>query len=1297
MLRHKPAKKLLVLFLILSMLMASLSISAYAAIVIPGELQNIAMTMNAVPWAPYSNGGNTPGAFNNGQSSSSNWNSWSNSAGYPIPVTYTWDKPVDIRFMRVRWWRDNVGAAPSGNVSWPSTASVWYLAGTEWIQITNMVDDSGAVVLNVPKAGGTGTGNSAWNPVEFKQRVATTSIRMLLDRPGTASNGVGINEWEVYGTAANDALADLCSIQLKLDNLVRNVDLPSEGDFGSTITWVSSNPAAMSNAGVITRPAIGSPAATGTLTATAVKGSYTETMTFDFSVFPLQSDADIVANDLGKLNLGDTSYVETSLNLPAYGDWLSSITWDSHGSQNLWNDGTVLKPPTGSDAVTVKLTATLTAGAVKATKDFFVTIPRTYEYQTIVSAPALNVSSKVGTVPELPRNIEATYADGTKEMRRVRWENDMAAWENDVIKKPVGANYDVKGIFVGDKSAGGNNFPVVAHVTVTATGAAAPASVPVAKPLPLNKVTLDGNSILTTNRQMSLDFLKNESASTNGTPAADSILYNFRATFGVAQPAGAVAMGGWDAPSGYLRGHGSGHFISALSLAYASTGDAALKTKLDYIIHEMRQLQLISGKDPATGQYVSQAEDFVSKAVKPQSATNSGSAVWSKDPSTWGKGFLSAYPPDQFAMLEKYFGYNTTSGIWAPYYTLHKLMSGFIDAYVYTGNEEALDIAKDLGTWVYRRLSNCTRPGSSPSGTGGTDYGYRDTMWNMYIAGEYGGMNEAMARLYEITKDANHLAAAKMFDNTIFFDNLAVNKDDIRTRHANQHVPQMVGAVKEFEVSGDAKYYDIANNFWNMIDTRYAYAVSGVGTGEMFRQPYAIAENAGSSCETCATYNMLKVTKALNGYHPDNAKYMDFYERGLMNQIAGAIDTRPNNTNPHRITYQYAIGHGAGLDERGASSWSCCNGTGLENHVKYQEAAYFTTADTIFVGLYIPSTATWDAKGVSLKQECSFPAEFSKITVNGSGTFDIKLRVPYWASAGFVVKVNGVVVAENPALSTYVLAGKTWNNGDVIEITMPFEQRLDIAPDTIGGKIAGVVMYGPIAMSKVDNNGDWLTFKVNSYLDDASLIKTNGADTLNTFSTNTDKVYSMTVNGSAFIPRYTIFGQASHTYTLLDIEGETNTALRKQLFDVLQEAHDFSKDDPAKVNQMKQQFAAAVAVYQDSYAYPEDISGQIDALKDAMNFTLFSLEDLAPGASLEATTYLKNKTAAVEGGCAILAVYDGAGRLVSATPSEGFEVAADGRLVVKTNVVLPTDVTGVTVKVFVWSNQLVPLRPVTEF
>ena len=597
---------------------------------------------------------------------------------------------------------------------------------------------------------------------------------------------------------------------------------------------------------------------------------------------------------------------------------------------------------------------------------------------------------------------------------------------------------------------------------------------------------------------------------------ADRMLYNFRTAFGQ-DTKGAQPLTGWEEPSGLLRGHSTGHFMSALAQSYTSTGDETYRDKLDYMVTEMRKLQELSQGVPS---------EFET-ACTPTSADQE---LWSKDPSTWGEGFLSAYSPDQFALLEQYTPYAT---IWAPHYTMHKLLAGFIDSYIYAGNETGLEVAKDLSLWVYDRLSACTPE-------------QRAKMWSMYIAGEYGGMNESMPRLYELTGDERYLETAKMFDNTDFFDGLAAGEDTIQGRHANQHIPQIVGAIHMYNATGDDYYYRVAENFWELVTSRYAYSIGGVGTGERFQDPYEQGANIlgnegrGENCETCAAYNMLKLTRELYQYAPDNAAYMDYYERTVINQILASQSHDTTEYMHNGVTYMLSIDPGQRRDfDSDYGGFTCCNGTGMENHVQYQAATYAKTDDTLYVNLYMPTTVDWAEKGVSVSQDTLFPSETSTLTVSGSGTFTMKLRVPYWATAGFTVSVNGDVVIDGATPSSYVAIERTWNDGDVVTVNMPYTVHLDKTPDTVDGDVVASLMYGPMVMVAKDTRDtyvpmNWYTVSANdSNLDQVvSIVEPAG----------TGETHHLTLDGLDFYPMYDAYNYRYHAYVkLLETKSVLNT------------------------------------------------------------------------------------------------------------------------------------------------------------
>jgi DUF1680 family protein len=427
----------------------------------------------------------------------------------------------------------------------------------------------------------------------------------------------------------------------------------------------------------------------------------------------------------------------------------------------------------------------------------------------------------------------------------------------------------------------------------------------------------------------------------------------------------------------------------------------------------------------------------VDSSSRGQHATILGPADGRRHP-----GFLSAYPETPFIRLEEFASYGGNQGIWAPYYTLHKIMAGLLDAHTMTSNAQALDIVSKIGEWVHSRLAPL-RPEQL------------NRMWNTYIAGEYGGMNESLAQLHLLRPaKPEYLAAAKRFDNTVVYDAIVRNDDILDGRHANQHVPQFTGYLRIFERSGEAGYMTAAKNFWNMVVPHRIYSHGGMGVGEIFRKRDVIAgslyqqPNDANAAETCPLYNMLKLSRNLFLHEPD-ARYMNFYEQGLYNQIAGSRRDTDSTSNP---LVTYFVPARPGQRRNYGNVGTCCGGTGMENHTKYQDSIYFRSADgsTLFVNLYVNSTLNWQEKGFAVSQATKYPTDGEiKLTVNGNGPLDMRLRVPAWARGekGFTVRVNGVTqnVAATPG--TYASINRQWRPGDTVDISLPLRFRIERAID----------------------------------------------------------------------------------------------------------------------------------------------------------------------------------------------------------------------------------------------------------
>lgn len=726
----------------------------------------------------------------------------------------------------------------------------------------------------------------------------------------------------------------------------------------------------------------------------------------------------------------------------------------------------------------------------------------------ITGVEKVAVQTPEGTAPRLPWQVWVTYSDGFKEWRQIRWNNYLRSTEEeqaDPAKTPAGTTYEVKGFILGDNTTE-SGYPVTATVSVTDIPWDVPAPKPAVRPLPLGDVTIKGDNRLTANRDRELREIL--------TWDITQQLYNYRDTYGLPLD-GYTESDGWDSPTTKLKGHGSGHYMSALAFAFASC-DSTLRTpegtlvkdelrnRICRMVDELRMCQERTFVfDKTLGRY-REARDY---APEPVLRTMKGSWAafdeYKKDYRNYGYGYLNAIPAAHPALIEMYRAYNNEEWVWAPYYTIHKQLAGLIDIAVNIDDaalaDKALLIAKDMGLWVWNRLHY--RTFVQTEGTKAERQakpGNRYEMWNMYIAGEVGGMSESLARLSEMAADsvekARLLEASNYFDSPAFFNPVASNIDDVRTRHANQHIPMITGALRSYRGNGNPYYYNLAYNFWNMIQGRYAYAMGGVGNGEMFRQPYSQILSMNTSVmsdfqrnmfpnpdinETCCAYNLAKLTKDLNCYNPDDAAYMDYYERVLYNQLVGSV-----HPEEWAVTYQYAVGmHARKPFGNENPQSSCCGGTGAENHVKYQEAAYFVGDNTLWVALYLPTEARWREKSATVTQQCEWPAERSVIRVRGSEPFAMKLRVPGWATEGFDVRVNGKSLQKKYLPCSYVeIPSRTWSSTDSVEVVMPFTKHVFWGPDKMDlaatGKNeprtpfypqwVGAIMYGPLVMATPD-------------------------------------------------------------------------------------------------------------------------------------------------------------------------------------------------------------------------------------
>jgi DUF1680 family protein len=513
------------------------------------------------------------------------------------------------------------------------------------------------------------------------------------------------------------------------------------------------------------------------------------------------------------------------------------------------------------------------------------------------------------------------------------------------------------------------------------------AVVPQASPFPMKDVRLQPG-VFSLAAKANRKYLK--------TLPPDRLLHTFRLTAGL--PSAAEPLGDWEKPDCELRGHfAGGHYLSACALAFASSGDEELKRNGDLMVAELAKCQ-----------------------------------------TQHKNGYLSAFPQELFDRLRD--GVN----VWAPFYTIHKVMAGHLDMYRLSGNEQALETVEKMAGWV--------RSWSDP---------LSEQQMQRVLLVEYGGMGEVLANLYGVTGKAEYLNLAKRFDKKGFFDPLAAHRDELKGLHVNTHVPQVIAAARLYELTGDKRYWNIADYFWNEVTSERSYCTGGTSNSELWRSdPGVLSTQLGpQTAEDCCVYNMMKLTRRLFAWSPQ-AQYMDYYERVLFNHRMGTIDPETGTT-----VYYLPLGNGySKIYAKPFDSFWCCNGTGAEEFAKLTDSIYFHDANSIFVNLYVASDVHWPEKGIRLTQQTSFPEEQgTTVTISAARPVDVdlRLRIPYWAKSGSV-KVNGHPIPAFADPGSYLVLRGPWKNGDRIELGLPMSLHAAPIPDK--GSLQAA-MYGPLVLA----------------------------------------------------------------------------------------------------------------------------------------------------------------------------------------------------------------------------------------
>jgi len=526
------------------------------------------------------------------------------------------------------------------------------------------------------------------------------------------------------------------------------------------------------------------------------------------------------------------------------------------------------------------------------------------------------------------------------------------------------------------------------------------------RPFDLADVTLDAGPFLHAQRKTEAYLLALR---------PDRMLHNFRVNAGLKPKA--PVYGGWESEPTWAdincHGHTLGHYLSACSLAYRSTGDQRFKARVDYIARDLAECQ---------------------------TAANSG--------------LVCAFP-DGPALLTAHLRGEKITGV--PWYALHKVYAGLRDAAVLTDSRTARAVLIKLADWAVV----ATRPLS-------------DAQFETMLETEHGGMSEVFADLYEMTGDADYQRMAERFAQKAILAPLARGRDHLDGLHANTQLPKILGFQRVWEVTGDARYRDAALFFWKTVALTRSFATGGHGDNEHFFPMANFADHVFSAkgSETCCQHNMLKLSRALF-LHDPQAAYADYYERTLYNGILASQDPDSGMA----TYFQGARPGYMKLYHTPEDSFWCCTGTGMENHVKYRDSIYFHDDDAIYVNLFIPSSVTWKDKGAVLTQRTTFPdapTTTLRWALEKPTEAALRLRHPHW-SRDAVVLVNGVEAARSADPGSYVDLSRTWRNGDQVELRLTMEaavQRAPAAPDIVAFTYGPLVLAGALGREGLSPGAD---------------------------------------------------------------------------------------------------------------------------------------------------------------------------------------------------------------------------------
>ncbi|SFF08813.1 hypothetical protein SAMN05216378_5049 [Paenibacillus catalpae] len=492
------------------------------------------------------------------------------------------------------------------------------------------------------------------------------------------------------------------------------------------------------------------------------------------------------------------------------------------------------------------------------------------------------------------------------------------------------------------------------------------------------------------------------------------LMHTFKINAGI--PSNAEPLGGWEAPDCGLRGHFVGHFLSACAKFAYGDRDETLKAMAGEIV------------------------DVMQACAQPN-------------------GYLSAFEEEKLDVLE----FEENRSVWAPYYTLHKIMQGLIDCYTYLHNSKALELAVNLALYIrgrFEKLSHWKIDGI-----------LRCTKVNP--VNEFGGLGDALYTLYDLTCDARIFELACMFDRDYWIGPLAAGRDVLEDLHANTHLPMIIAAMHRYRIGREPAYQRAALHFYNFLKGR-TFASGNNSSKATTCIRGGVSEKAehwggygqladaltGGESESCCAHNTEKILERLLEWSPE-AGYLDHLESLKYNAILNSASAKTGLSQYHQPLGRQTLKK---FSEPYDSFW-CCTASGIEAMSELQKNIWFRDGNTVLLNAFISSTAVWKERRVVIDQRTSFPDSLTS-TLYIEADEPVELRIMFREKAVKNIKVNHEHI-EFRKEEGYVSVERLFRKGDRIDIEIEASLRLVPLP---GSEASAALMYSNVLLARVGDD-----------------------------------------------------------------------------------------------------------------------------------------------------------------------------------------------------------------------------------